>query len=571
VQRGEPRISPPPALIPEMALAEWHRIARPFRVALRRNWFYRRLLKGPISDRVLFHPYDALPRKLEDAEMLLHGRFRFAGESVEVREGSIFEKTAPSQAWLESLHGFVWLPPLAMAGGEAARILASNLVLQWIKRNQRYSEPAWSPHVMGRRLFHIFAHGRILLVNSDPQFRAKFFVSLREQSRMLMRIWPEAPEGMARLEAAAALALSGACLDDSRRRLEEGLDALGSELARQIYGDGGHASRSPEAVLHAYRYLTMVMDALGATNHPAPQSLRGAHDRMAPMIRFFRHGDGALAQFHGGIECDAKMISAMLARDDVRGLPLLHAPHSAYQRLVAGRSYAVMDCGAPPPSAYSAQAHASCLAFELSAGPQRIVVNCGAMQVRPGQWGMALRATAAHSTMTLADTSSAAALTPGLASDLLGPRIVQGPMHVETKRTQTPQGWAVSASHDGYVAQFGIIHERTLTLSPQGLMLSGSDKLLLQGKSRRESRPFAIRFHIHPDVRISPSQGAGIILKLANGEGWRFRASGGQLAIEESVYLGSGALRKAEQIVVMAAVKDQPVEIGWLFEQIGAA
>jgi len=571
VQRGEPRIAPPPALIPEMALAEWHRIARPFRVALRRNWFYRRLLKGPVSDRVLFHPYDALPRRLEDAEALLHGRFRLAGETLDVREGSVFEAVPPSVAWQEALHGFAWLPPLAMAGGDAAKTLAINLVQQWIRRNQRYSEPAWSPHVMARRLFHVFAHGRILLANSDAAFRTKFFVSLREQSRMLMRIWQEAPEGMARLEAAAALALSGACLDDSRRRLEEGLSALSSELAKQIYGDGGHLSRSPEAVLHSYRYLTMAMDALSATNHPVPQSLRGAHDRMAPMIRFFRHGDGALAQFHGGIECDSKMISALLARDDVRGLPLLHAPHSHYQRLVAGRSYVVMDCGPPPPSVYSAQAHASCLAFELSAGQQRIVVNCGAMQIKPGQWGMALRATAAHSTLTLADTSSAAALTPGIASDLLGPRIVQGPTHIETRRTQTPQGWAVFASHDGYVSQFGIVHERILTLSPQGLMLQGSDKLVPQSKARRESKPFAIRFHIHPDVRISPSQGAGIILKLANGEGWRFRASGGNLSIEESVYLGSGALRKAEQIVVTAAVKDQPVEIDWLFEQIGAA
>ena len=39
----------------------WHAM-RPLRVWWRRTWFYRRFLKGPLSDRILFHPYDALPR-----------------------------------------------------------------------------------------------------------------------------------------------------------------------------------------------------------------------------------------------------------------------------------------------------------------------------------------------------------------------------------------------------------------------------------------------------------------------------------------------------------------------------
>jgi len=79
---------------------------------------------------------------------------------------------------------------------------------------------------------------------------------------------------------------------------------------------------------------------------------------------------------------------------------------------------------------------------------------------------------------------------------------------------------------------------------------------------------FAIRFHIHPDVRMSASQGGDILLKLPNGEGWRFRAQT-SIATEESVYLGTETLRRTEQLVLSGAVKDTPVEIGWMFEQIG--
>lgn len=134
---------------------------------------------------------------------------------------------------------------------------------------------------------------------------------------------------------------------------------------------------------------------------------------------------------------------------------------------------------------------------------------------------------------------------------------------------QTPQGWSITANHDAYVSQFGFTVERMLSLSPQGLVLTGRDRLTPSAKGKRGSLPFAIRFHIHPEVRVSPSQGGGILLKLANGEGWRFRASG-QIVIEESIYLGTGQARKAEQLVVVGAVRDTEVQIDWLFEQIGS-
>jgi uncharacterized heparinase superfamily protein len=61
-----------------------------------------------------------------------------------------------------------------------------------------------------------------------------------------------------------------------------------------------------------------------------------------------------------------------------------------------------------------------------------------------------------------------------------------------------------------------------------------------------------------------------LLLKLPNGEGWRFRISGGELGVEESVYLGDGSLRRSEQLVISGVVRDTPAEIGWAFEQINA-
>ncbi len=544
----------------------------PLRVMWRRNWFYRRLLQGKMPDRIAFYPYDALPRRLDSADALLKGRFRFAGETVDAKGRCVFDLPPPSPAWSQRLNDFSWLPALSSAGGDASRELASALIAQWIARNGRYSEPGMTPHFVARRLAHIFSHGKFVLSNSDMLWRSKLFVSLREQARLLARLSEEAPEGLPRLEAAAVHALSGVCLEDNRKRLQSGLERLKAELAIQILPDGGHISRSPEALAHAYRLVVMVTDALIANEYPIPQAIRSAHDRMAPMLRFFRHGDGALALFNGGSESDARMIAGLLARDEVRGQPFAHAPHSGYQRMMAARTMVVMDCGEIPPGVYANTAHAGCLSFELSSGAQRIVVNCGAGNEREPQWDAALRATAAHSTVTLEDTSVAGVIGEGIARDLIGPRMIGDAYKVETSRRETPQGAIVETKHDGYVTDFGISHERTLLMSPNGGALSGMDRLVPKGERRQRARvPFAARFHIHPDIRLSPNQNGGILLKLPNGDGWRFRCTGSEATIEESVYRGGELLRKCEQLVLPGSVGNEPVELGWIFEQMSVA
>ena len=556
-------------LLPELSRAALRRLAKPLRVWWRSNWLYRRILRGPLADHIVFHPWDAAPRRLEDADALLRGRFRFHGVHLDVPDGvSVFDLAPPNDDWLAALHGFDWLPSLSNAGGDNARRLATNLIGQWIKRFGAYSEPAWAPHVMAQRLGAIFTHGKLVIQNSDMMWRSRLFVSLREQCRILERISREAPDGLPRLETAAVLALSGLCLDDSPKRRANGLARLEEELERQILPDGGHISRSPEELLQAYRHVVMVMEGLNSLGEEPPHILRNAHDRMAPMLRFFRHGDGALALFHGGGEADARLVAALMARDELRGQPFHHARHSGYQRLAAGRTICLLDCGRAPEGAFALEAHASANALELSSGPDRIVVNCGTGGLTHKAWNWALRATAAHSTVVVADTSAGQILSSGIACDLLGPRLMGGPQEPTSRRSETAQGWTVDAVSDAYLVPFGIRHERQVTLSPQGLMVTGRDRLIPTHKGA--SLAFAVRFHIHPDVRVSRLDGGGILLKLPGGEGWRFRTGGGVLDVEESVYLGGPLVRRTEQLVVSGTVKNAPAEIAWVFEQIVA-
>ena len=202
--------------------------------------------------------------------------------------------------------------------------------------------------------------------------------------------------------------------------------------------------------------------------------LLNAIDRMMPMLRFFRHGDGNFALFNGMSTTPNDLIATLLAYDDTHGTPMASMPHSGFQRLDAASTAIIMDTGASPPPNVSQEAHAGCLAFELSSGTSRIVINCGMPATGRDNWRAFARETPAHSALTFRDTSSCEFVALSAMKRLLqGALIVSGPVNVETYREAVQNGVVLTASHDGYLQRFGILHRRahhavrpTATASP---------------------------------------------------------------------------------------------------------
>ncbi len=177
-------------------------------------------------------------------------------------------------------------------------------------------------------------------------------------------------------------------------------------MQRQILPDGGHISRNPGALIELLIDLLPLRQTFAARNIAPPPALLNAIDRMMPMLRFFRHGDGSFALFNGMSSAPSDLLATLLAYDDTHGAPMANMPHTGFQRLDAGAMTVIMDTGPPPPPNVSQDAHAGCLSFELSSGPSRIVINCGMPSTGRDNWRAFARSTAAHSTLTYHETSS---------------------------------------------------------------------------------------------------------------------------------------------------------------------
>ena len=98
-----------------------------------------------------------------------------------------------------------------------------------------------------------------------------------------------------------------------------------------------------------------------------------------------------------------------------------------------------------------------------------------------------------------------------------------------------------------------------------GEELRGEDRLTRAGR-RGRGRPFALRFHLHPQVQaIIAQNGHAAILRLPSGNGWRLRTAGiVGMALEDSVYLGRrGQVRRTQQIMLEGVADEGETAIKW--------
>lgn len=533
--------------------------------------------KGVIVEQLLLTPRDLRTADPSFASEIYHGHFGLAGAVAMTGSESPFEIVPPSRAWDMELHGFGWLRHLSAAADEISREHARALVGDWMKLHGRSGPVAWQPETVARRIISWVSHSRIFLTGSEQRFYENVMISLTRQIRFLHTHWRDTPEGAPRLTALAALVMSELCSSDVYDGSSRAIRQFIEELERQILADGGHISRNPADLVDILLDLLPLRQCFIARDRPPPERLVAAIDRAMPMIRFFRLGDGGLARFNGSGASASDTLASVLAHDDAYGKPMNLSEPSGFCRLAAGETIAIADCGKPPPVEYSSAAHAGCLAFEMSAGGVPVIVNCGAPEWRYADWRLAARATAAHSTLTVCDSSSSQLLGSGH-GDSDGDTFLVGPSNVSASLESTDGGAVLRATQDGYDHRFGIIHARRVTLALDGETLLGEETITaphgLKGEARDNGGAFALRFHIHPSVEVTLAEDEQTARFLLPDESeWQFVARGMPLVIEDSVYLADvRGPRRTVQLVIYGAMGSMgEKKIGWVLDKRAAA
>jgi uncharacterized heparinase superfamily protein len=543
------------------------RIAERFQRLTWRTPIHTMRLKGRHPLKLIAVADDPFLGDPDRGNALLDGLIVFRGEERAIAALD-FVQANWSKQFGEYLHSFAWLRDLSTVTTRAtAAPIAEEITKRWLDAHaEKVSDPAWRADICGRRVLFWTAHAPLILSSQDLVYRSKLLHALARGARHLDRAADRAQTGPARIAAWCGVLAAGLMLPGGDPRRAFGESGLERALKASLFEDGGTMGRAPAGLLDCVMLLTMLGECYDARRQNSPAFARAALAKMVTALLGVCHGDKGLSSWQGGIPVSGETIAQVIEATGVRTRPLKQAREWGYQRLATGSTVLIVDAAPPPLARLIDGGCASTLAFELSDGAHRIVVNCGGSKQAaasvPAALSEGLRTTAAHSTLVIGDSNSTAIHSDGT----LG----RGVGAVELSRQETENSSRLEASHDGYVRRFGFVHRRQIALSPDGKDIRGEDMLLPADKRKRKAAtPFAIRFHLSPQVEIAPTaDGMAAFLRLPDGKVWQFRTRGGTLAIEDSVWIdGQGRPVPTSQLVINGESLAGGANVSWVFHR----
>lgn len=475
------------------------------------------------------------------------------------------------------VHSFSWLTDLeACAPREQGVPVAERILGAWLQANPHPpgkpgKGPAWSVGNTGMRLMNWLVHAPLIL-SGEKAFRLRTLALIAETARWLDRHVTRAEDGLAEVAGWCGIIAAGLLLPDGRPRRLYGEAGLVKALGELMGDDGGVLSRSPLAQMEAIALLVRLRNCYQATRREPLPAMERVIEMLVPPLLALTHGDGSLGSWQGGWAVDGEEVGALVKASGVRTRPLRDVRQWGYQRAVANKTILQFDTAPPPMPQHARYGCASTLAFELSHAGHRLIVNCGGAAsgggLVPVRLEQGLRATAAHSTLTLDDANSTAVLLNGA----IGSGVTQ--VDVDRKTLAQENGATATrleASHNGYAARYGLTHRRILILRDDGTELRGEDLLLPSSKKGKRGKVgFAVRFHLGTDVDVAlTADGQGAGLALPDGSYWQFRSGAGDVTIEDSLWVdGQGRPQATQQLVIQGLVSRGGGSFGWLFKKM---
>lgn len=507
-------------------------------------------------------PSDPWPSRSEpdNGQWLLSGLNQYPA-GFEAGVEAFWHSSREQSSSYSSRHDFSWLSELKDMGGDQARQSARLLVASWADKYRASSKhakhaPACNDSFMSaKRILNLLLSYDFHGCSATESYQSLVALILIRDGLTLSKKMAGALSNIRGSKdyfyQSCALISAALCLQAHDEWVEIGEKALLEALEIQILFDGGHISRNPQRLADMLKACLDLRGLYRKVDRAVPNGVQTSIDRMGQALKFFRYTDKKLAVFNGGQEYHEKTLDLILHQAGLGSKIVKTLPKSGFERLSQGRTNLVMDVGSVSDSGLRVDTHLAPLAFELSHGKERMVVNCGAHPYHGG-WSDALKKTAAHSTLVINHQDVSYPLSK-----------------IVSERTDTKEAVLVEAMQNGYEKSCGAKHVRRVHVSDKGQMIRGEDSLFFDGESDVGS-DIGIRFHLHPKVRVSlVKNDSEALLRLCSGIGWSFRQKGARLLLEESVYMGGDTNLpiKTQQLVLYADDVSQNMQVKWAFER----
>ena len=386
-----------------------------------------------------------------------------------------------------------------------------NLVQDWIAQNRPFRSgywlDSWNSYSMSIRLVAWMGEYARRGDRFDAKFVSILLASIYEQLKFLHNNIEDDIGGNHIIKNIKALYWGGAFFTEraAERFVRTANSLLARELKHQILGDGFHFELSPAYHGQVFGDLLDCWRLMPSGN--LRSRLAADLKRMAQVVSDTTHPDGLVSLFNDGGLNMTNSCSQLLERytqlfeETPTPREIIVFSDAGYYGMRNDRFYLLCDAGRVGPDGLPAHAHGDILAFELTVGGRRIVVDAGVYEYNSGARRSRSRSTVAHNTLTLDDQDQC----EFWSAFRLGRRA-----NVQARADVGSDGaLIIDAQHDGYSHLSGKpVHRRITRADPGGQVIVRDEVTGGVGQTAVARLLFA------PSVQVE-RQGEGRLLLLS--------------------------------------------------------
>ena len=464
---------------------------------------------------------------------------------------------------IKKLHNFCWLPALNI---KTEKELGCLIIDQWINNFSNYNEKYWTLDVVTMRLIYWISSYEIIFKNSDLIFRSKVINNIVKQTKHLFKNISLVNSGVDKIKSLAALILVGNSFEQYEEYTQYGLKNLEDELGSFINKDGFVKSKNPEDLFWALYFLVLIKEWLTLSRKQTPAFINIYINSLGICFKFLRFSKGDLPLFNGANHVNTEKFYEFL---ESRGYEFENMENifCGYAKIKSKKIELFIDANNPSSMLHSRNYQAGPLSFELASNGIKFICNSGSGKNLGEELSYLSSSTAAHSTLTINDTSSCIFQKNALVRKYFGNSLIEKHNIFKKEFKNDKEFIQCIIAHDGYEKRFKILHERQITLFKSKNHIEGIDSLKCKSLENK-NLTFSVRFHIHPDIRITKTMGNDILLSSSEGEGWIFRSPQIPTKIEKNLYFGNpDNIKESSFILLEGNIENENTNIIWHLEK----
>lgn len=461
---------------------------------------------------------------------------------------------------LSELHKFSWLSQLDIKNH---KILAKNIMVEWLRKNQNYNEKNWNHLITANRLIFWICCSHFTIRNDDMVFRATITNNIVKQALHLNRNLTFIHNKLEKILVLASLILVSVTFEGNQKLFQSTIKNLSSEIKNIIDRNGFVESKNPEDQFWLLHHLILVREFLIFSQNTVPEFLDQNIQKIGDNYKGLLLSNNFLPLFNGAKNRDATEFNKFLKAKNYK-FDKKTKTHSYLISKIKKFEIAV-DANDPPSDLNSQNYQAGCLSFEFLYNGKKIISNCGSAHNFSGDLPYLSQTTAAHSALTINDTSSCLFQKNPLVRTFYGNSLIQK-LKVYKKDLNTDKDTiSIISGHNGYQKKYNTMCERKIVIHENENKLTG-EELIIVAKKDLAFLNFSLRFHVTPEGKLIQTQGGDILLSVDN-QGWRFKSSH-PVKIEDSLYFASyDKILESKCILVEGTLKDKVNNINWALEK----